>query len=180
MPPGWYTDPQGLVRWWDGWQWTPTTQPHEAPRSSRGGVGVLGLLLTCAGAAAVAIAFTSVDWLNFHLGTPGDTFDMQAIAHDPSTDGFGSAYCQWLGWLLLVVPALTAVAACLPVPNRRAVHVGTIAVSLLALAVTIGAVTSVVRAAGGGDVIDAGPWLAVAGFAGLFLGAVTATVGARP
>jgi hypothetical protein len=25
-PPGWYPDPAGLVRWWDGTQWTPVTQ----------------------------------------------------------------------------------------------------------------------------------------------------------
>lgn len=177
MPPGWYVDPQGVVRWWDGWQWTPTTQPHEPPSRPHGGVGVLGLLITCAGTAAVAIAFTAVDWLNFHLGTPGDTFDMQAIAHDPSTHGLSSAFCQWLGWLLLVVSALAAAAACLPIPNRRPVHLGAAAAGLVALCLAVAAITPVVRSSGGSSVVEAGPWLAVIGFAGLFLGAVTATAG---
>lgn len=25
-PPGWYGDPQGVTRWWDGTQWTATTR----------------------------------------------------------------------------------------------------------------------------------------------------------
>jgi hypothetical protein len=30
IPPGWHpdpSDPQGAVRWWDGWQWTAYSQP---------------------------------------------------------------------------------------------------------------------------------------------------------
>jgi hypothetical protein len=29
IPPGWYRDPAGapMMRWWDGGQWTPGTQP---------------------------------------------------------------------------------------------------------------------------------------------------------
>jgi len=28
LPPGWYTDPTGTPRWWDGAQWSPTTAPQ--------------------------------------------------------------------------------------------------------------------------------------------------------
>lgn len=27
VPPGWYVDPAGVMRWWDGRQWTPYTAP---------------------------------------------------------------------------------------------------------------------------------------------------------
>jgi uncharacterized Tic20 family protein len=27
-PPGWYPDPTGTQRWWDGWQWGPAAPPR--------------------------------------------------------------------------------------------------------------------------------------------------------
>lgn len=27
-PPGWYPDPTGAQRWWDGWQWGPAAPPR--------------------------------------------------------------------------------------------------------------------------------------------------------
>lgn len=27
-PPGWYPDPTGSLRWWDGWQWGPAAPPR--------------------------------------------------------------------------------------------------------------------------------------------------------
>jgi hypothetical protein len=30
-PPGWYRDPAGLMRWWDGRQWTEYVKPGEQP-----------------------------------------------------------------------------------------------------------------------------------------------------
>ncbi len=32
MPPGWYQDATGIMRWWDGTQWTASTQPPSGPR----------------------------------------------------------------------------------------------------------------------------------------------------
>lgn len=26
-PPGWYPDPTGTIRWWDGWSWGPVANP---------------------------------------------------------------------------------------------------------------------------------------------------------
>ncbi|MCF7552593.1 DUF2510 domain-containing protein [Pseudonocardia sp. WMMC193] len=28
-PPGWYPDPQGVVRWWDSYRWTEHTAPGQ-------------------------------------------------------------------------------------------------------------------------------------------------------
>lgn len=30
IAPGWYPDAQGLIRWWDGTQWTAHVQQHQA------------------------------------------------------------------------------------------------------------------------------------------------------
>lgn len=27
VPPGWYVDPAGVLRWWDGYRWTPYVAP---------------------------------------------------------------------------------------------------------------------------------------------------------
>ncbi|MBN9196002.1 MAG: DUF2510 domain-containing protein, partial [Microbacterium sp.] len=27
VPAGWYPDPNGSIRWWDGYRWTETVQP---------------------------------------------------------------------------------------------------------------------------------------------------------
>lgn len=31
VPPGWYVDPAGVTRWWDGHRWTPYTAPPPMP-----------------------------------------------------------------------------------------------------------------------------------------------------
>jgi hypothetical protein len=31
-PPGWYTDAQGVMRWWDGQQWGQAAQPAPMPQ----------------------------------------------------------------------------------------------------------------------------------------------------
>ena len=37
-PPGWYPDPSGQVRWWDGWQWTQHAgAPPAGPAAPPGG-----------------------------------------------------------------------------------------------------------------------------------------------
>lgn len=31
VPPGWYVDPAGVMRWWDGYRWTPYVAPAPNP-----------------------------------------------------------------------------------------------------------------------------------------------------
>ena len=42
-PAGWYRDPRqpGLMRWWDGWNWSPATRPEARPQQGPGGRGAL-------------------------------------------------------------------------------------------------------------------------------------------
>jgi hypothetical protein len=36
VPPGWYSESEGsaILRWWDGSQWTPYTQPVASPQAA--------------------------------------------------------------------------------------------------------------------------------------------------
>ncbi|HEY4378168.1 MAG TPA: DUF2510 domain-containing protein [Acidimicrobiales bacterium] len=36
IPPGWYPDPSGQMRWWDGWQWTHHAGPAGPPPTPSG------------------------------------------------------------------------------------------------------------------------------------------------
>lgn len=35
VPPGWYVDPAGVMRWWDGYRWTPYVAPAPLPAPRR-------------------------------------------------------------------------------------------------------------------------------------------------
>ena len=71
VPPGWYPDPNGGLRWYDGRDWTEHVQPEPeleppSPPAGRGMrravVGLVGLLLLIAvGAPALALVLTSGD-----------------------------------------------------------------------------------------------------------------------
>jgi hypothetical protein len=178
MPAGWYPEPGGqrAERYWDGQQWTPATRAR--PRAEQG-VGLLGILATLLGVVATVIGFTAVNWLDYGLGEPGDTFTMHRLGSDETVPAFARAYCSWLGWLLLALAAATALAACIPNRNRLAWWVGAVVANLLTLALTAVAISVLVHDsvnAAGGSVIGAGIWLSVGGFAATFAGAAAARV----
>lgn len=178
MPPGWYPEPGGqrAERYWDGHQWTPATRAAERTQL---GVGLLGILATLLGVVATVIGFTAVDWVDFQLGEPGDTFTMHRLASDDSVPAFAHAYCSWLGWLLLTLAAATALAACIPNRNRQAWWLGAVAANLLTLALTVVALVVLLHGPvgdAGADIIAAGIWLTVAGFAVMLIGAAAARV----
>jgi uncharacterized Tic20 family protein len=44
-PPGWYADPYGVSRWWDGSQWGPAAYPPARPNTALGVISHLGALV---------------------------------------------------------------------------------------------------------------------------------------
>ncbi len=101
-------------------------------------LGPLGPVLTVVGAALGVIAFTTLNW--FKSG--GSTFsDIHGSLQDVGwmATGPADAYFSWLGWTLLVVAALMALAA---VTLRAAalLRILTPIVCLAAIALTVPAI----------------------------------------
>ena len=82
-PPGWYTDPNGDRRWWNGDGWTEATEPPPAPESPPGharrrrGVPVLVAMV-----GAVVVVAALVVGLLMVLG--GDDEDPGPVAQETS------------------------------------------------------------------------------------------------
>lgn len=77
--------------------------------------GILGALLTAAGALLIVLAFTVIDWFKGPSGTtrPGDLHRILSHAGNLS-EGLSKAYFSWLGWALLALAVLTALIAAAP------------------------------------------------------------------
>lgn len=55
-PPGWYADPTGSVRWWNGSEWTDVSRAPVQPEREGNPMAVIGLVLGVVGIALSAIA----------------------------------------------------------------------------------------------------------------------------
>ncbi|MGA9857610.1 MAG: DUF2510 domain-containing protein [Solirubrobacteraceae bacterium] len=190
--PGWYGEPGDptLVRYWDGVQWTPHTQPSRsmpmgygaqpAPwgvpahgEAERAGIGVAGLIVCAIGVVGVVIAFTGAKWFDLE---GGPTLNFGDLRGDPFIDGFAGAYVGWLGWLLLVATAAVTIAACVPSRHRRALRAVGAGVGIVSSFATIGALVHLSSLAhtSFGQLLHqfaAGPYLAVFGLLVIAIGA---------
>jgi hypothetical protein len=89
---------------------------YGSPISSGARFGVVGATFAGIGAVLLIISFTAVDW--FSGGGPttfGDIKD-SLDANSNGATGLAQAYFSWLGWTLLVLVVLIAIAASLPSP----------------------------------------------------------------
>lgn len=82
-PPGWYPDPQGGLRWYDGSTWTEDTRPPRPPASppppgGRHRRAVIGIVV-----AAVALVATAATALGLVLGSDEDGGD-EGARDDPT------------------------------------------------------------------------------------------------
>src|SRR6202011_3192641 len=98
--------------------------------------GILGALLTAAGALLIVLAFTVFNWFK----GPSDTSRFSDLHRELShlgglAEGMSKAYFSWLGWALLALAVLTALIATAPTlggPFRIIGPVGGIAPIFLA------------------------------------------------
>ncbi|MGP3967929.1 hypothetical protein [Streptomyces sp. 6N223] len=155
----------------------PTAQPASA-----------GLFVALAGLLALALGMGVLDWLSYEVDEEtSDTLTLNGVAGvfyaEETREILGDyehAYLQYLSWLTAFATALTALLATWPqaAGGPRPVLRGTATV----LGV-FGLISTIVLAASLGDIeegdlgaptfdVSAGPWIAVAGFGLLALGAL--------
>jgi hypothetical protein len=89
---------------------------YGSPIASGAKFGVVGATFAGIGAVLLIISFTAVDWISQGSGsTFGDIHD--ALSPDPpGATGLAKTYFSWLGWVLLIVAVVIAIAATLPTP----------------------------------------------------------------
>jgi hypothetical protein len=119
----------------------PGSDPYATPTRREDTVGVVGLIIAAIGAALLLVSFLVVDWFSARLGH----LDFSEL-HDGATSGDAGdtwifkAYFNWLGWALLAVVIVVALAANLPTPVSPALRGLGALVGLAGAAVTFWAI----------------------------------------
>lgn len=191
--PGWYPDPDDSTarRYWDGQHWSeplraqstaPDASAPPAPARARG-VGIIGLVVTIAGAVAVIVSLTAATWVDLGQYAVGQRqFSAGDFRGSRFTDiPLAHAYCAWLGWILLAVSALFAIGSCIPSNSRDVIHIVAIFIGICTALLTILAVSDLGprnNLAKLSHQLSIGPYLAVFGFLIIALGAAVNEVGA--
>jgi hypothetical protein len=93
-PPGWYPDPDGGLRWYDGSAWTEHTRPPAAPPPSSGGshrgaliaIVVEAVLLVAGGATALVLLLGSDDEGDEKAGGDPTTETTDQTTDDPTDE----------------------------------------------------------------------------------------------
>ena len=74
--------------------------------------GALGAVIAIAGAIAVVLAYTALDWFDGgSSSTFSDVHDVVTAAPSHAVTGLAAAYFGWLAWLLLCGSVIVAIAA---------------------------------------------------------------------
>jgi hypothetical protein len=113
---------------------------YGSPISSGAKFGVVGATLAGIGAVLLIISFTAVDW--FSNGGPSQFNDIHDALSSNSrgATGLAQAYFSWLGWTLLVIVVLVAIAASLPSAASGPLRAFGAVVAAAAIAVTFFAI----------------------------------------
>jgi ABC-type branched-subunit amino acid transport system permease subunit len=147
-----------------------------------------GLPLVGVGVIAAALAMTTTTWFSpQHYDTNfRNTGKLLAATSGPGTSGLTAAYFSWLGWTLLVVSILLAIAAAYSSNIAAAVSVIVLAVvTVLLTLVTLYDFSNVAAkhntdaATGPWQNLGAGGWLACMGFSLMAAGCYAAATAAR-
>lgn len=141
--------------------------------------GLVGLVLSVVGAAAVVVAFlASIDWGKSSNTTYSKIHDLLSGAPSDQVTTLAKLYFSWLGWVLLAAAFVLALLAALPTPAAGVLRTLGLLVGLGGAVVTFFAI-KLATDAGFIDYLKTarvGFYLAIAGFVVIAIGAL---IGAR-
>jgi hypothetical protein len=114
---------------------------YGSPISSGAKFGVVGATWAGIGGVLLIIAFTAVDWFR-DFGGPSHFSDVnnRLDASPNAAAGLADAYFSWLGWLLLIVGVVVAIAATLPSPASGPLRALGAVIAAAAIALTFFAI----------------------------------------
>jgi xanthosine utilization system XapX-like protein len=114
--------------------------PYQQPVAQRG-VGITGIVFTAIGAALGVVAFTALDW---GKTSPTKFSDLHhtvtALDRVGVATGIAKLYVGWLGWTLLAVAVVLAIAANLPSPASPALRIVGALAGLAGIGLTLWAI----------------------------------------
>ncbi|MGN6608583.1 MAG: hypothetical protein ACTHMS_16430 [Jatrophihabitans sp.] len=113
-------------------------QPSGArPGAAGRSLGIVALVLTVLGAAAVVVGFTALNWFTGSDRSHFSDIGKVTKALGDQANSFSDAYFHWLGWVLLAVAAVVAVVAALPSGFAAAARTLGVLIGLAAAGATV-------------------------------------------
>lgn len=139
--PGWNEADQGYgpTAGGPGRGYGAGSTPYVAGTGGGNSIGVVGSLLAVIGAAAIIVAFTAVNWFS-DFGTKNHFSDLHKITNTTFGAGVAKAYFGWLGWVLLAVTVILALAANVPSAAAAALRPLGAVVALVSIGLTFWAI----------------------------------------
>ncbi|MDT4928397.1 MAG: hypothetical protein QOF92_1264 [Pseudonocardiales bacterium] len=157
----------------------PPSNPYGGGPPSQS-FGVVGAAIAVVGAALVVVAFTALNWFKGNGSSKvSDIHKVLDGAPSNTVSGLANAYFSWLGWVLLALAAIIAIAANAPSPASGALRGVGVVVGLGAAVLTLFAIK---LSSGGPDLtayLKDGRVGFYATLAGFVLIAVGAAIGPR-